>query len=179
MMSAMYPTIIVSAVVFLLVFTCMWRTEKDEQADLAEDEADDAEEKVKQEEDSAVKKPPRSRHTTDLDHAKSAHHHDHFTRRTVEISRSTHSIKRAQRMATKQQVMKDIMNRYVSSVSIGTTFSPVANCIVYPFTFSLFFLQVKNHYRLGTNCGVVVRHLQFSAMAPSICGLYHEFWGHF
>ena len=124
MMSAMYPTIIVSAVVFLLVFTCMWRTEKDEQADLAEDEADDAEEKVKQEEDTAVKKPPRSRHTTDLDHAKSAHHHDHFTRRTVEISRSTHSIKRAQRMATKQQVMKDIMNRYVSSVSIGTTFSP-------------------------------------------------------
>jgi hypothetical protein len=127
MMSAMYPTIIVSGVVFLLVFTCMWRTEKDEQEDLAEDEAE-AEEQAKQQEDitniRAAKKPPHSRHTTDLDHAKSAHHHDHFTRRGVEISRSATSIKRAQRMATKQQVMKDIMNRYVFSVSIGTTFSP-------------------------------------------------------
>ena len=101
-MSAMFPAIIVSAVVFLLVFTCMWRTEKDEQEDLAEDEA---EEKVKQEEDIAVKKSPLSRRTTDLDHAKSAHHHDHMARRAAEISRSTNSVKRAQGMATKQQVM--------------------------------------------------------------------------
>ena len=118
MMSAMYPTIIVSAVVFLVVFTCMWKTGKDEQADLAEDEA---EENTQQEEETATRaaeNPALSRHTTDLDHAKSAHHHDHMARRAAEISRSTNSVKRAQGMATKQQVMKDLMNRYVRSESI-------------------------------------------------------------
>ena len=119
MMSAMYPTIVVSAVVFLVVFTCMWKTEKDEQDDLAEDKA---EEDTQQEEETATRAAENpallSRHTTALDHAKSAHHHDHMARRAAEISRSTNSVKRAQGMATKQQVMKDLMNRYVRSESI-------------------------------------------------------------
>jgi hypothetical protein len=51
--------------------------------------------------------------TTALDHSKSAHHHDHMARRAAKMSRSLKSAKRAKGMATKQKVVRDVMNQYV------------------------------------------------------------------
>ena len=60
----------------------------------------------------------KSTHVTALDHAKSAHHHDHMARRAAKMSRSLKSAKRAKGMATKQKVVRDIMNQYVSAAVV-------------------------------------------------------------
>ena len=100
---AMYPVLVVSFITFLSVVTCMWITEKDEEADLAEDE---------KEKEGDTKTP--AKHTeTALDNAKSAHHHDHMSRRAASTSRSIKGAKRAKGMATKQKVFQDITNQYV------------------------------------------------------------------
>ena len=110
MLMAMYPVISVSFVAFLSVLACMWTTKKDEMEDLAEDQADN--EKRQQQE--AQGNHVRSAHgDTALDHAKSAHHHDHMARRAAAASRSVKSIKRAKGMSTKQKVARDILNQYV------------------------------------------------------------------
>ena len=56
---------------------------------------------------------PKKTKTTALDHSKSAHHHDHMARRAAKMSRSLKSAKRAKGMATKQKVVRDVMNQYV------------------------------------------------------------------
>jgi hypothetical protein len=56
---------------------------------------------------------PKKTKTTALDHSKSAHHHDHMARRAAKMSRSLKSAKRAKGMATKQKVVRDVMNQDV------------------------------------------------------------------
>jgi hypothetical protein len=58
-------------------------------------------------------KPALGRKRTALDRSKSAHHHDHMARRAAKMSRSIKSAKRAKGMATKQKVVRDVMNQYV------------------------------------------------------------------
>ena len=81
----------------------MWITEKDEEADLAEDE------KEKEGETKTLAK----HKETALDNAKSAHHHDHVSRRAASTSRSIKGAKRAKSMTTKQKVLRDLTNQYV------------------------------------------------------------------
>ena len=118
MLMAMYPVIVVSFIAFLSVVMCMWITEKDEEADLAEDEADLAEDEadettLEKEEEGDTKTPAKHKETA-LDNAKSAHHHDHMSRRAASTSRSIKGAKRARGMTTKQKVFRDITNQYVS-----------------------------------------------------------------
>jgi len=107
MKSAMYPIVVVSAIACLTVFGCMWKTEKDEEQDLAED--------LEENEDGTTQDRPKriKRTKTALDDAQLAHHHDHMSRRAAEISRHIRRGKRARSKATKQKVMRNIMNQYV------------------------------------------------------------------
>ena len=75
---AMYPVLVVSFITFLSVVTCMWITEKDEEADLAEDE---------KEKEGDTKTLAKHKETA-RDNAKSAHHQDHMSRRAASTSRS-------------------------------------------------------------------------------------------
>ena len=163
MLMAMYPVLVVSFITFLSVVTCMWITEKDEEADLAEDE---------KEKEGDTKTP--AKHTeTALDNAKSAHHHDHMSRRAASTSRSIKGAKRAKGMATKQQVFQDITNQYVF-------FFNFACFACFSLTFLTFFnwgpgyLQIKNNNRLGPNRGVVVRHFSKHPLAKHVSELYIE-----
>ena len=110
MLMAMYPVIVVSFIAFLSVVTCMWITEKDEEADLAEDEKEkEGDEKEKEGDTKTLAK----HKETALDNAKSAHHHDHMSRRAASMSRSIKGAKRARGMTTKQKAFQDITNQYV------------------------------------------------------------------
>ena len=110
MLMAMYPVIVVSFITFLSVVICMWIAEKDEEADLAEDEADETTPEKKEEGDT---KTGTKHKDTALDNAKSAHHHDHMSRRAASMSRSIKGAKRARGMTTKQKAFQDITNQYV------------------------------------------------------------------
>ena len=139
MLVAMYPMITISFVAFLSVLACMWTTKKDEMEDLAEDEADN---KKREQQEAPGNHVQTAHRDTALDHAKSAHHHDHMARRAAAASRSVKSIKRARGMSTKQKVARDILNQYV--IVSFRPFPTHASHLVLCFSFPLFCAAPKS-----------------------------------